>query len=318
MSGCSKPPKRKGGRVVTRSVALAHIIRQDDGTSIGVWGIFVLKSAFQPVFAFCDGHLEVTAFEGLLRPFRDDEPLRPDRFLAMVAEEDRLHVETLARTLHLLNAGRFLSTDASIFINFDPSVFSDPEVAETALRDMRLVLHEAGIDPPRIVCELTEKKSQSEEGLRAFVEALRHHGYRIAVDDYGAEESDIHRIKELRPDIVKFDAHWISHLMESGPGLGLLSTMVREFASQGIDSVFEGLEEGWQLDLAERAGASMVQGFVLARPALAPTDFDVFYKAEVSVAAVNDDVPLTASAEPAPHAEPRPRKRAFGRRSGRS
>ena len=62
---------------MARSVGLAHIIRQDDGTSAGVWGVFILKSAFQPIFAFDHGKVTIAAFEGLIRPFRDGEALSP-------------------------------------------------------------------------------------------------------------------------------------------------------------------------------------------------------------------------------------------------
>ncbi|RUZ52594.1 EAL domain-containing protein, partial [Mesorhizobium sp. M7A.F.Ca.US.003.02.2.1] len=190
-----------------------------------------------------------------------------------------LHIEALTRTLHLLNAGACLPQEASIFVNFDPSVFTERTVADAALREMRLVLHEAGIDPRRVVCEVTEQRSASQEALHGFVAALRANGFRIAVDDYGADDSDINRVKELKPDIVKFDAYWITQLMESGAGFALLTTMVKNFEEQGIHTVFEGIEEGWQLELAEKSGASMVQGFVLARPELAPTSFGVFDKA---------------------------------------
>jgi EAL domain-containing protein (putative c-di-GMP-specific phosphodiesterase class I) len=261
---------------VSRSIGLAHIIRQDDGTSTGVWGTHTLKSAFQPIFAFHGGKLSITAFEGLIRPFRDGEPWSPLAFFNSIPAADRLHVETLTRTLHLLNAAACLAREASIFVNFDPSVFTEPAIAEAALRDMRLVLHEADIDPRRVVCEVTEQKSASEEALFGFVGALKANGFRIAVDDYGAEDSDMNRIKELRPDIVKFDAKWITRLMESGPGFALLTAMVSTFAAQGIRTVFEGIEEGWQLDLAEKSGASMVQGYALARPEIAPTSFAVF------------------------------------------
>jgi EAL domain-containing protein (putative c-di-GMP-specific phosphodiesterase class I) len=264
---------------VARSVGLAHIVRQDDGTSTGIWGVYVLKSAFQPIFAFRNGKVSIAAFEGLLRPFRDGERIPPPAFFNSIPAGDRLHVETLARTLHLLNAGKFLDPAAALFINFDPSVFSEPAIAENALREMRLVLHEAGIDPRRIVCEVTEQKSASQDTLFGFVAALRRHGFRIAVDDYGADDSDMSRIKELKPDIIKFDAHWITHLMDSGPGFALLSTMVQTFAGQGIATVFEGIEESWQLDLAERSGASMVQGYVLARPEIVPTRFAIFRSA---------------------------------------
>lgn len=264
---------------MSRSIGLAHIIRHDDGTSTGVWGLYTLKSAFQPIFAFEDGKLSIAAFEGLIRPFRDGEPQAPGQFFATCPPADRLHIEALTRTLHLLNAGACLPEDASIFINFDPSVFIDRAVSDSALREMRLVLHEAGIDPKRVVCEVTEQRSASKAALSDFVEALKANGFRIAVDDYGADESDINRIKELKPDIVKFDAHWITQLMESGAGFALLMTMVAAFEGRGIRTVFEGIEESWQLDLAEKSGASMVQGYVLAKPEIAPTSFRSYARA---------------------------------------
>jgi EAL domain-containing protein (putative c-di-GMP-specific phosphodiesterase class I) len=171
--------------------------------------------------------------------------------------------------MHLLNAGVCLPESVSLFVNFDPSVFTDRSISDTAMRDMRLVLHEANIDPRRVVCEVTEQKTVSQEALYDFVAALRANGFRIAVDDYGADESDITRIQELKPDIVKFDAVWIGQLMESGAGFALLTAMVKSFEEQGIHTVFEGIEENWQLELAEKSGASMVQGFVLARPQIA-------------------------------------------------
>ena len=258
---------------MSRSIGLAHIVRQDDGTSVGVWGAFVLKSAFQPIFAFDHGKVRIIAFEGLIRPFRGAEALSPGAFFGLLPPADRLHVETLSRTLHLLNAGALLDPDTFIFVNFDPSLFVERSVVEALLRDMRLVLHEAGIDPRRIVCEGTEQKSGSAATLDAFVHALRMHGFRIAVDDYGAHDSDAERVRALKPDIVKFDAQWITRLMESGPGFALLRAMVSNFAEQGIETVFEGIEESWQLELAERSGAAMVQGYALARPQIAPTSF---------------------------------------------
>jgi len=158
---------------VSRSIGLAHIIRHDDGTSTGVWGIYTLQSAFQPIFAFKEGKLSVAAFEGLIRPFRDGEPQSPMAFFSTCPAADRLHVEALTRTLHLLNAGACLPQEASIFVNFDPSVFTERSVAENALREMRLVLHEAGIDPGRVVCEVTEQKSASQELSGATASASR-------------------------------------------------------------------------------------------------------------------------------------------------
>ena len=303
---------------MSRSIALAHIVRQDDGVATGVWANYTLQSAFQPIFAFRGGRLEIAAFEGLARPFRNGAGVAPGDFFRTIPAGDRLHVETLTRTLHLLNAGAFIAPPAMVFVNFDPSVFVERQLADASLRDMRLTLHEAGIDPRRIVCEVTEKRSASEKTLAGFVAALRDHGFRIAVDDYGAEESDMERVAALRPDIVKFDARWIARLMETRPGFALLEVMVRQFSERGIGIVFEGIEEGWQLELAERAGADMVQGFVLARPELAPPRFATFAAAGTMPAgAAHSSAPMPDASATTPHAAHHPTgpaHRSFGRR----
>lgn len=254
----------------------SHIVQEDDGTSTGIWGAFILKSAFQPIFTFEAGKLSTSAFEALLRPFRGEEMLQPLAFLNSILTTERLLVENLAHTLHLLNAARWLPENAAIFVNFDPSVFVNPVVAEATIHEMRVTLSQTGIDPHRVVCEVTEKEIVSQEALFTLVAALRASGFRIAVDDYGADESDMGRIRDLRPDIVKFDAGWVARLMESGPGYALLATMVSSFAGDGIRTVFEGIEEGWQLELAEKAGVDLVQGFALGRPELVPADFSTF------------------------------------------
>ncbi len=245
------------------------IIRQDDGTFAAVWGPYALKTAFQPIFALRNGQLLATAFEGLIRPFRAEEAITPAAFFNSVPAIERLHVETLTRTLHLQNAAVCLDPEASIFINFDPSIFNEKNVADAALHDVRFVVQDTAIDPRRIVCEVTEQKSASEAALYRFVQALKLQGFRIAIDDYGSAESDINRVRELKPDIVKFDAQLITRLMETGPGFALLSSMVSTFTDQGIVTVFEGIEEPWQLELAEKSGASMMQGYLLARPEIA-------------------------------------------------
>jgi len=250
-----------------------RIARQDNGVFAGMFGAHVVRTAFQPIFAFARDRLALIAYEGLARPFRETEQIAPQSFFASVPPHHRLKVETMTRSLHLLNAGACLAGHVSVFINLDPSLFGEAGTAESALRDMRAVLRRAAIDPRRVVCEVTEQKTASEAALVRFVQALRRNGFRIAVDDYGSASSDINRIKELKPDIVKFDAKWITRLMETGPGFALLAAMVSSFGDQGIETVFEGIEEGWQLELAEKAGASMAQGFVLARPEIVPAVF---------------------------------------------
>ena len=92
--------------------------------------------------------------------------------------------------------------------------------------------------------------------------------------------------------------------------------MVTTFAEQGIQTVFEGIEEGWQLELAERSGATMVQGYALARPEIAPTSFAQFRPAARAGPArrrMRRQTPPVGEPARKPHAP----QRTFGRRTAR-
>lgn len=248
-------------------------LQQQDGAVVASWGPYTVKSAFQPIFRFVEGKLRVAAFEGLARPFRNGEAVPAQEFFRSVPAGEALHVETLTRTMHLHNAAKFLDPSTLIFVNFNPAVFVDRAVAVSVLQDMRRTLMETGIEPRRIVCEVTEHSATSERMLDIFVSTLRDHGFGIAVDDFGAADSDMQRVSALKPHILKFDAQWIARLMDTRPGVALLAVMVEKFKAQGMTVVFEGLEESWQLDIAEEVGADMVQGYVLARPEIVPSSY---------------------------------------------
>jgi EAL domain-containing protein (putative c-di-GMP-specific phosphodiesterase class I) len=291
-----------------------HLVLEDDGAWTATWVPFVLKTAFQPIFRFSKGKLAPVAFEALLRPFRAGALLSPSAFLNDLPASERQHLETLARSLHLLNASACLPASASMFVNFDPSVFAEARLADAAVHETRVAVAAAGIEPHRVVCEVTEKETVSEDTLFNLVGSLRRNGFRIAVDDYGVDASDMNRIHELRPDIVKFDADWIRRLMESSAGYALLATMVSKFREHGVETVFEGIETGEQLELAENAGVDMVQGFGLAQPEIAPARFKVSAQSGASGAAPHHDPvfgepPAQRAAGDLRHA------RAFGKRA---
>jgi EAL domain-containing protein (putative c-di-GMP-specific phosphodiesterase class I) len=77
-------------------------------------GRFLLRSAFQPIFAFEKGKLKIAAYEGLIRPFEGRQSVGPGKFFASIGAADRFRVETLTRTLHVLNAGSRLGSEASL------------------------------------------------------------------------------------------------------------------------------------------------------------------------------------------------------------
>jgi EAL domain-containing protein (putative c-di-GMP-specific phosphodiesterase class I) len=253
-----------------------HIRRHDDGTYAAVWGPFMLKSGFQPIFKMGTGPTRIGAFEALCRPLRDGLALSPAKFFPMVPQSDRYRVELQTRSVHVLNAPTVLTDQEYLFLNFDPSLFADAASVEMALVILEETLKIADVDRKRIVCEVTEHKT-TPTNLLMLVSQIRTRGFRIAVDDFGAADSDMARVRNLSPDIVKFDAQWITGLMDSGTaGADILKDMVASFKDRGIITLFEGMEHGWQLDLAVECGVEFVQGYVLARPQTVPSNFHDF------------------------------------------
>ena len=309
---------------------MAQSVQRDEkGNYVAVYGPFMLRTAYQPIFRLTRRGADIHGFEGLIRVHTaDGKKLPPDRFFPLVRDEDRFLVECVCRELHLRNMARFSELPPVLFANFDPSVYEDRVATDAEITRMEHMAAQVGVPPSRIVCEITEKRARSDGALAFLVDRLRGAGYRIALDDYGADESDADRIGQIAPDIVKFDAGWIRRLLETPAGYNLLATMVNQFHARGIQTLFEGLEERWQLELCESMGVELAQGFILARPELAPAHFADLFATPEDVAFKISDAPL-----PAMGADPLPRmfenedryegdvlaqhkRAAFGRRAG--
>jgi len=275
------------------------LFKERDGSFSASYGPFILRTGLQPIFSQnARGGLKLEAFEALIRPVKNGETIAPAQFFPMVQPSDAADVERLCRRLHLANMGTTSAGDPLLFLNFDPKFFpSYPEMladAEVLARDVR----EAGLHADRIVCEIIETEASSRAVLGSLVDVLREHHFKIAIDDYGAEDSDFERVSLLKPDIVKFDGPWVQRFLETSEGFALLQTMVRQFRENGIMTLFEGLEEHWQVAACRQLGVRLLQGFVLARPELAPNGSNVH-----PIAAQTEDETCAAQIEPE---EPQP------------
>ncbi|MDZ7603803.1 MAG: EAL domain-containing protein [Hoeflea sp.] len=252
-----------------------HFLQDDRGFYTTSYGPFVLRTAFQPIFSQNEhGHLTIEAFEALIRAQRNGQPVSPEHFFSLVEHDDAIAVDTLCRELHILNMGKLGRKKARLFINFNPGLFDAVADIDAEVDHMVDVTLKAGLRPGRIVCEITEQGSGDEAVLHRLVGGLRARLFKIAVDDYGADESDTRRVDELKPDVLKFDAAWVRRFTETSAGMGLLKLMVEQFIERGITVLFEGLEEEHQVQFCQEIGVQLMQGYVLARPEIVPRTFD--------------------------------------------
>lgn len=260
---------------MTKSNIFNYLTEEEDGSYSFTYGPFVLYSALQPIFSRDDKDiLEIQAFEGLVRPTRSGEPVRPAQFFPVVSAQDFPMIDSRCRTLHIANTGLLHRSRAKLFVNFHPRIFVTNDAITEEVMQILAATAEAGLTPDRIVCEITQRENDSADMLYRFVRELHGHGFKIAIGDYGAGDSDINRIKVMKPDYVKFEASWVKSFMENSAGAALLRVMVSQFHEDGILVIFEGLEELWQVDLCQDLGVTLMQGYALAQPELAPTTFN--------------------------------------------
>jgi EAL domain-containing protein (putative c-di-GMP-specific phosphodiesterase class I) len=67
-------------------------------------------------------------------------------------------------------------------------------------------------------------------------------------------------------DALKIDRSFVSGMADSTESSALIHTLVQLGRTLGIETLAEGIEEGWQLENLQRERCDLGQGFLFARP----------------------------------------------------
>jgi EAL domain-containing protein (putative c-di-GMP-specific phosphodiesterase class I) len=199
----------------------------------------------------------------------------------------RLQIDRHLRRLALARFAAEAPPQTKLFINIAPAfiVHHLQELIPQAPYTIQLV-RELGIDPSRIVIELTEASVEhGVEPLLAIIQEYRAAGFGIAVDDVGAEASNLDRIGLFRPDILKLDRALLQKAVTDQGFKAILLSLSRLAESLGASLLSEGVETTAELNVSLRSGARYVQGYLFsaAQPNFAPvTTFDGLLRQQLS------------------------------------
>ena len=124
-----------------------------------------------------------------------------------------------------------------------------------------------------VIVELAEhREPATPERLLPAVRRLRAAGAGIALDDVGGGRGALRYAPALEPDLIKLDGDVVGRI-DAEP---LKRVMVESALALARDLdtpvVAEGIETAHELDFLLRMGITLGQGFLLARPAVAPGD----------------------------------------------
>ncbi|MFM0097145.1 EAL domain-containing protein [Paraburkholderia nemoris] len=248
--------------------------------SVARFGELTLSSTFQPIFNL--SHKCPIGYEALLRardPSGNEVP-PPEVLNRSFARGSWNNLERSVQLLHTSNSTRIANASDKLFLNTQPDGFI---VSDAYRRLVEGTLKRLQLAPDRIVLEVLETPSGNMQQLIEGIASFRRQGFLIALDDFGKGHSNIDRVWQLQPDIVKLDRRVIDRAARNPRFARLLPRLVSLLHETGASVLVEGVETQHEALLAMECDADFVQGFYFARPG--PNRAD-----EVSCRAVMDSL----------------------------
>lgn len=221
---------------------------------------------YQPFLSQPDGH--VIAMEALLRlRSPDGQPLSALSAIELAEASGLIHRLSdiiLESVLHDIRHWRKNNdTLLPVSVNFSGLQMSRPGFAE-ALLDR---LHQHNLPGNTLILEITETAAISGDAqLAETLATLSSAGVLIALDDFGAGHSSLHRLCEIPADIIKFDRSLIEHIGDSERARLFLRKTVELVSVSHPFILLEGIDDLDQAGQVPAMGCHAVQGFWYARP----------------------------------------------------
>jgi diguanylate cyclase (GGDEF)-like protein len=237
-----------------------------DQPSVGVAEVILrrlLRPVYQPIVDMRNGR--IVGSEGLIRPTAESGFSNPgELFDAAEAAGRTVELDLACLEIVASGAASSMSGDSILTLNLSPRTLEADDFSAGALVAL---VRKAGLDPSRIVLELTEREQIEEmERLRRNVAACRGAGFRLAADDVGAGNAGLRLLSQLQFDIVKIDLSLVQGgaVHEASKSVvGALQDLARRW---GASVIAEGIETPAQLRIVRELEIAAGQGYLLGRP----------------------------------------------------
>jgi EAL domain-containing protein (putative c-di-GMP-specific phosphodiesterase class I) len=253
----SSNPADDGGVIdaVIRDATLAGELRRilDEG---------LVRSVYQPIVDLDTGF--VVGYEALARGPVGSPLERPDRLFAVAHASGVVAELDWACRAAAVRGALEVGLRQTLFVNVEPSLLDAAVPADVAA-----VLARASGELD-LVLELTERALTDRPAeMLARTEALRGAGFRVALDDVGADPRSLALMPFVAPDVIKLDLRLVQD--NPTPGIAAIVHAVNaESERSGAVLLAEGIETEEHLAVARALGARYGQGWLFARPGPLP------------------------------------------------
>lgn len=196
---------------------------------------------------------------------RDDSLILPNQFIThaersgIIRDVDRWVFEEVVRILaaHPLKLAVNVSgrtVEAGGFVEF-----------------AREVLQRHGVDPSRLIVEITETAAVGDlVDARTFIAELRRLGCKIALDDFGSGYSSFAYLKHLRTDLVKIDGQFVHRIDQEVENQIFVRAIADAARLVSGGTIAEFVEDEAAARILPSLGVTLMQGYCFDRPVALP------------------------------------------------
>lgn len=239
--------------------ALRAVVRQQEFRSALRSGQLVLH--YMPIVDLNTGRTR--GVEALIRwQHPQGGLLLPDDFLPAIAHTPVIR-ETTRWVLHAACEALRRWPHWSVSVNVSARDVTDPEL----VTEVSEAIAEHGLDPRRLILELTEHAVVSDLGVATQVlSRLRELGVGLSLDDFGTGYSSLLYLRELPLTEVKIDRTFVTNLTSRPDDAAIVESVVRLAKTVGLKVVAEGVANAEQAAHLRTLGCGAAQGFLWGPP----------------------------------------------------
>lgn len=218
---------------------------------------------FQPIFSQHQG--APIGCEALIRWQCEDTVLPPNSFIESYYKATNLRADENLRNKLFFSYLADLCTTQLIYVTYN---IMSSDLRPESVRS--LINYYAPVkETISVILEISETNmelSDLEKPIGNILKQLKDAGFKIALDDFGKENSNFQRLIEWDIDILKLDRSLVSNIHENSKkflSVKAISSLAKEF---GISVVAEGVETADEANTLTKLGIDTRQGYYYGRP----------------------------------------------------
>lgn len=222
---------------------------------------------YQPIINNATGKIE--KYECLARLIDHEVVVPPAIFLQS------------ARQIGLMSNVTFAIINKSLTLFQNNDMELSINIAEEDIRDAKIIRYllnrceRYGIDPSRIVIEILEditfgRNNKSLEHMRY----LHQEGFKIAIDDFGFENSNFGRLIDMEVDYIKIDGSFVKNMETDDRSYKIVDSIAKFCKSIGAKSIAEYVHSQGVQERVLALGIDYSQGYFFGKATPKPLEGD--------------------------------------------